>query len=93
MLDARIRQIPKDVQQEYEHRAMERAELNNEEFLSHYFDVIMCLRCEHMEIASVTKTRRYIGDLQQIITRRVCCGCGYNHMAHRTPVLRKLARR
>lgn len=90
--DGRIKDIPAHIKQECEDRAIERAYNCNEDFLSHYFDVIMCLSCEHIEIASVMRSRRYIGDLQETITRRVCCGCGYNHKAHRTPVFRKLAR-
>lgn len=92
MTDARIKAIPPEIRQEWEHAAITRAEMVNEEFLSHYFDIIMCLRCEHMEVASVMRTRRFIGDLQQTITRRVCLGCGYNHMAHRTPVARRIRR-
>lgn len=92
-LDARIRNIPAEVQQEYEERAMIRAEKCNEDFLSHYFDIIMCLKCEHIAVASVTRTRRWLGDLQQTITRRICCECGHFHQAHRTPVYRKFAKR
>lgn len=93
IVDARIEAIPVWEKQEWEHAAMTRAELCNEQFIGHYFDIIMCLRCEHMSIASVLRTLRQIGDLQQTITRRVCCECGYNHMAHRTPVSKRFAKR
>lgn len=91
-MDARIKAIPAEIKQEWEEAAITRIELCDEQFIGHYFDIIMCLRCEHMEIASVVRSLRMIGSLQQTITRRVCCGCGYNHRAHRTPVARKFAR-
>lgn len=79
MIDGRIKSIPKEIQREYEIRAMVRAEQCGEEFLSHHFEVVFCPRCLAMTVVSAMLTVRESDfTFKEILTRRVCCECGYN---------------
>lgn len=73
-------------EQEWEDRAFEKCEAVNEEFLGHYIEMRMCLRCFKTAPFSILKSRRQIGTLQEIVQRGVCCACGYNHKPRTTPI-------
>lgn len=66
--------------QEWEHLAMEKCDLNNEEFLSHYFEPHMCLVCFRIAMFSILRTRKTVSNgTQDYITSKWCTGCGHYH--------------
>lgn len=80
MLDGRWNSWEKDNKfeaEEWEHHAAERCEMFGEEWLGHYFEPRMCLKCFRVEMFSIMRTKKIwpFGETDQIV-RRWCTGCG-----------------
>ena len=85
-IDGRLKNIPKEVHEEYFERAVIRSEQLGEEFERQEFEMIFCGNCIGIAVSSTLVTRReFAGGLFRMI-RRTCCECGKQHAVHTKPI-------
>lgn len=84
-MNADYKLTPEQVE-EWEAVMFEKVDKTGEEFLCAYFDDRMCLRCFTYSVFAVLRSRRQIGTLAEMVTRRWCCKCGFFHKPETIPL-------